>query len=150
MIAAMRIEKTIHISRPPEAVWEYVADARNDPRWCHKVDSVEQVAGDGPGPGAKYRVLHRPRPRKQAVELSMEVLEFDPPRRLRWREVDEDGVFDVVYELQASRGGTDFSQRDDIEWKISRLLYPIARASVSRDIDRQLRSLKTLLDEQKS
>ena len=34
--------------RTPEQVWEFVADARNDPRWCEKVVSVEQVAGEGP------------------------------------------------------------------------------------------------------
>jgi hypothetical protein len=63
-IAPVRIEKTITIARGVEQVWEFIADARNDPCWCEKVASVEQVTGQGPGPSAKYRVLHRPRPRR--------------------------------------------------------------------------------------
>jgi uncharacterized protein YndB with AHSA1/START domain len=142
----MHIEKTENIARPPEVVWAFIADARNDPRWCHKVDSVEQVAGDGPGPGAKYRVLHRPRPRKPPSELTMEVVEYDQPRRLRWREEDEDGVFNVVYQLEATGRGTRLSQIDDIDWKISKLAFPIARVMVSRDVVRQLASLKRTLE----
>jgi uncharacterized protein YndB with AHSA1/START domain len=142
----MHIEKTEDISRTPEEVWAFIADARNDPRWCHKVDSVEQVAGDGPGPAAKYRVVHRPRPRKPASELLMEVVEYDQPRRLRWREEDEDGVFNVVYRLQPTEGGTRLSQIDDIDWKISKLAFPIARMMVGRDMARQLAALKRMLE----
>jgi uncharacterized protein YndB with AHSA1/START domain len=142
----MHIEKTEEIALPPEQVWAFIADARNDPRWCHKVDSVEQISGDGPGPGAKYRVLHRPRPRKPPTELIMEVVEYDRSRRLRWREEDQDGIFDVVYELRPTEGGTQFSQIDDIDWKISKLALPLARLMVSRDIARQLASLKRTLE----
>jgi uncharacterized protein YndB with AHSA1/START domain len=142
----MHIEKTQDIARPPEEVWAFIADATNDPRWCHKVDSVDQVAGEGPGPGAKYRVLHRPRPRKPPSELVMEVVEYDQPRRLRWREEDEDAVFNVVYQLQSAGTGTRLSQIDDIHWKISKLALPIARMMVSRDMARQLASLKRTLE----
>jgi uncharacterized protein YndB with AHSA1/START domain len=142
----MHIEKTSDISRPPEEVWAFIADARNDPRWCHKVDSVEQVAGDGPGPGAKYRIVHRPRPRKPPSELVMKVVEYDQPRRLRWREEDEDGVFNVVYQPEPREGGTRLSQIDDIDWKISKLAFPIARMMVGRDMARQLAALKRTLE----
>jgi tRNA (cmo5U34)-methyltransferase len=142
----MHIEKTEDISRTPGEVWDFIADARNDPRWCHKVDSVDQIAGDGPGPGAKYRVLHRPRPRKPPSELTMEAVEYDPPRHLRWREEDEDAIFNVVYRLEATSTGTRLTQIDDIDWKISKLALPIARAMVNRDIARQLAALKQTLE----
>ena len=76
----------------------------------------------------------------------MEVMEFDRPRRLRWREEDKDGVFDVVYELERSEGGTRLAQIDNIEWRISKLAFPIARLMVSRDVARQLASLKRILE----
>ena len=142
----MRIEKTVTIARAVEEVWEFVADARNDPRWCEKVVSVEQLVGDGPGQEAKYRVMHRPRPLKPAVELTMDVVEFDPPRRLRWREEDADAVFNVLYDLEPTASGTRLKQVDDIDWKIGRAALPVARLMVSRDIGRQLRSLKRLLE----
>ena len=145
-IAAVRIEKSVTIARPVETVWEFVADARNDPRWCEKVVSVEQLAGDGPGRDASYRVMHRPRPFKAPVALTMEVVEFEPPHRLRWREEDADAVFNVLYELQPKGSGTEIKQVDDIDWKIGRAALPIARLMVSRDIARQFRSLKRVLE----
>jgi uncharacterized protein YndB with AHSA1/START domain len=141
----MRIEKTTEIARTPEEVWAFIADARNDPQWCHKVESVEQISGEGPGLRAKYRALHRPRPRKPPSELKMEVLEYDQPRRLRWREEDEDGIFNVVYQLKSTESGTRLSQIDDIDWDISKLALPIARLMVSRDMAKQLAALKQTL-----
>jgi hypothetical protein len=76
----------------------------------------------------------------------MEVVEYDPPRQLRWREEDEDGIFNVVYRLEATSSGTRLTQIDDIDWKISKLALPIARVMVSRDIARQLGALKKSLE----
>jgi uncharacterized protein YndB with AHSA1/START domain len=142
----VRIAQATTIARTPEQVWEFVADARNDPRWCEKVVSVEQVAGEGPGPNAQYRVMHRPRPGKPPVELTMQVVEFDPPHRLRWREEDPDAVFNVLYELESDGAATRITQVDDIDWKIAKPLRPIGRIMVSRDMKRQFASLKRLLE----
>jgi uncharacterized protein YndB with AHSA1/START domain len=142
----MRIESTTEIAQPPRRVWDFIADARNDPRWCSKVDSVHQLEGQGPGPGARFQVLHRPKPLGGPVELTMDVIEFDPPRRLRWREEDDDAVFHVVYELEQQAGGTRLTQIDEIDWKISRLLLPVGRLMVQRDLRRQLAALKRLLE----
>jgi uncharacterized protein YndB with AHSA1/START domain len=142
----MRIERSISIAAPPERVWDFIADAGNDPRWCHKVESVEQLEGHGPGPGARYRVQHRPKPLRGPVELSMEAVEFDPPRRLRWREEDDDAVFHVVYELEPEAGGCRITQIDHIDWKIRKLTQPIGRLMVGRDLSRQLAALKRLLE----
>ena len=100
----MRIEKTVTIARTRQDVWAYISDLRNDPEWCEKVDSVEQTAGEGPGLGAKYRVMHRPRPRKPAVALEVEVVQFDPPLLMGLREEDDDTVFNVIYQLEAGAG----------------------------------------------
>jgi uncharacterized protein YndB with AHSA1/START domain len=142
----MKIETTIVIARPREEVWEYIADARNDPQWCGKVESVHQVGGDGPGPDSSYRVIHRPIRFKRSKKLAVKVEEFSPPRRLRLREEDEDGVFNVTYDLESSREGTRLTQRDQIEWKIPKFQLPIARRMVSRDIQRQFSELKRRLE----
>ena len=51
----MLIERTVEIERPVQDVYDFVVDARNDPEWCHKVQSVELVGRDAPGPGARFR-----------------------------------------------------------------------------------------------
>jgi hypothetical protein len=90
--------------------------------------------------------MHQPRPRRPPLELSVEVVEFERPRRMRVREEDRDGVFDVLYLLEPADTGTRLSQVDEIEWKVSPLLYPIARAMVSRDLARQFATLKRTLE----
>jgi uncharacterized protein YndB with AHSA1/START domain len=138
----MKIEKSIVVARPMEEVWDFIADGRNHPRWCDKVDSVGQLTGEGPGADASYSVLHRPVRLKRPKELPVSVQEFDPPRRMRLREEDDDGVFDVIYELEQAPEGTRLTQRDQIDWKIPRFQHPVARAMVSRDLHRQFATLK--------
>lgn len=142
----MRLEESIAIARSPDDVWGFIAEARNDPLWCDKVDAVEQVVGNGPALGARYRVLHRPRPRKPPVELATEIVTFDEPHRMRLREEDGDAVFNVTYQLEPMGDGTRLTQIDEIDWKISRLALPIARLMVSRDLRRQFASLKRRLE----
>jgi uncharacterized protein YndB with AHSA1/START domain len=143
---AMEIEKTIVIARPIQEVWDYIADPRNDHQWCEKVEGVHQEVGDGPGPDARYRVVHRPVRLKGPKDLAVSVQEYSPPSRLRLREEDDDGVFNVTYELEAAGKGTRLTQRDRIEWKIPRFQYPIARRMVSRDIANQFSALKRRLE----
>jgi hypothetical protein len=141
----VKIEKAIVVLRPMEGV-SFIADGRNDPQWCDKVVSVDQVAGEGPGRDARYRVVHRPVRLKKPKELAVTVEEFEAPRRMRLREEDEDGVFEVAYELEPADEETRLTQRDEIEWKIPKFQVPIAGAMVSRDIQRQLSTLKRLLE----
>jgi uncharacterized protein YndB with AHSA1/START domain len=144
--ATTKIEQTVVIERPVESVWAYIADGRNDRQWCEKVVSVEQISGDGPGPNASYRVIHRPVRLRKPKKLVVTVEEFNPPRRLRLREEDDDGVFSVTYDLEPVGKATRLTQRDQIEWRISRFQAPIARRMVSRDIANQFSALKRLLE----
>jgi uncharacterized protein YndB with AHSA1/START domain len=43
------------VQAPPEAVFEFVSDSRNDPEWCPNVETVELVEGEGVGVGTRYR-----------------------------------------------------------------------------------------------
>ena len=90
--------------------------------------------------------MHRPVRLEKPKELAVTVEEFEPPRRMRLRQKDDDGVFDVTYELEATAAGTRLTQRDEIEWRIPRFQLPIARYMVSRDVERQLATLRRLLE----
>jgi hypothetical protein len=142
----MQIEQTVVIARPVEEVWWFVSDGRNDPQWCAKVLAVDQTTGEGPGSGATYRVVHRPVRLRRPKDLAVTIEEFDPPRWMRLREEDADGVFDVTYELEGTAEGTRLTQRDQIEWKIPKFQIPMARTMVSRHIRRQLSTLRRLLE----
>jgi uncharacterized membrane protein len=146
-VPAMRIEREAEIGRPVDDVWAFISDARNDPQWCSKVLSVEQVAGDGPGPDARYVATHRPVRLRGATELSMDVVEFQPLRRLRWREEDGDATFDVTYELDPiGDKRMRLRQIDEIDWKLPRVGQAIGRITVGRHIGQQLQTLKRLME----
>lgn len=142
----MRIERSIVIERPGDEVFEFIADPRNDPRWCPKVDSVEQVDGEGPGLGSRYVTIHRPVPLRPARVLDHRCVGWAPPRRIEW--VEDDGVdrFEVTYELEPHADGARLTQRSDARLGAPKLLHPIWRRGIGRDIAGQLRSLKNLLE----
>jgi hypothetical protein len=144
----MAVERSIEIARAPGEVFAYVADARNDPSWCPTVVSCEQVDGDGPGAGARYEARHKPTPFHRVMPRSIEVLEYAPSRRLRWRQEDANGVFLIEYEVAPADGGARFFQRDRIEWRVPAPVGRLAeRLFVRRHIGAQMATLKRLLEE---
>ena len=143
----MRIVRAVVIDCHIEDVFAYVSDPLNDPEWCAKVVSVEQVEGDGRGPGARYEVLHRPIPLRPARRMTYTCLDWEPPARIAWREDDGADVIDVGYELESVWTSTRLTQRDDVvRLGAPRLLHPLLRIGVGRDVERQLRALKRVLE----
>ena len=136
----MLIEREIEIARPVEDVFAFVADARNDVRWCHKVKSVARVDDD------RYEVVHRPVPLRPARQMEMRRVRSEPPRLIEWLEDDGHDVFRVTYELERTSAGTRFRQRSDADVAVPRLLQPVFRRGIERDMARQLRDLKALLE----
>jgi hypothetical protein len=53
-----------------------VGDPENDPSWCRKVKSVE------PAGESRWVVIHKPVPLRPAMELVVERVVADQPRRL--------------------------------------------------------------------
>ena len=136
----MEIVRSIDIEKPVDAVFAFVADPRNDTRWCPKVKSVELVEE------GRYAVVHKPVPGKAERRMEMTRVGFEPPRRLEWREADGVDVFEVTYELEDLGGRTRFTQRSVAELGAPRLMRPIYRAGIGRDIAKQLKELKKLLE----
>ena len=144
---AVHVARRVHIARPPQDVFAFVAEPANDLRWCGKVRSVQQVAGDGPGPGARYLVVHRPVPLRPARRRSTtRCVGWDPPHRIAWREDDGTDVLAVEYRLAPQDGGTLFEQRDEARLGVPGPLRPLVRAGLGHDVGRQLRALRSLLE----
>jgi len=136
----VRIERKIEIARPVEEVFEFVADPRNDPRWCPKVQSVD-------GGGDRYEVVHKPVPLRPARRLEMRRVASDPPRRIEWTQDDGTDRFRVTYELEPTATGTRFRQLSDAEiGAVPKPLHGLWRHGIGRDLQRQLRQLKKLLE----
>jgi polyketide cyclase/dehydrase/lipid transport protein len=144
----VELSRSVVIARAGKDVFAYLADARNDPEWCPKVLSVDQIEGDGPGPGARYRVTHRPIPVRPAREMDHTCLSWTPPTRIQWREDDGTDVLIVTYTLEALSGATRLTQRSDAALRAPRVFHPLMRAGIGHDISRQLKTLKAKLEAQ--
>lgn len=138
----MVIEREIEIERRLEEVFDFVFDPANDPHWCRKVQSVT-AAGEG-----RWEVVHKPVPLRPARRMEMTRVAFSAPTRIEWLQDDGVDVFRVSYSLSALRSGaTRFVQRSDASvGAVPRLLHPLWRLGIGRDLARQLRDLKKLLE----
>jgi hypothetical protein len=143
----MQVVRSVVIDCHIDDVFRYVADPFNDPAWCPKVLSVEQVVGEGPGPGASYQVLHRPIPLRPARRMAYTCVEWDAPRRIAWREDDGVDLIDVTYELEPVWTSTRLTQRDEARLGAPRIMQPLFRIGLGRDVGRQLGALKLLLEQ---
>src|SRR3954451_19272069 len=140
-LASVIVERDIEIARPAAEVFAFVADQRNDVRWCPKVRSVERLSDD------RYAVVHKPVPLRPARRMELTVVRLDPPRQLELRQDDGTDVFRVTYTLEpTAAGGTRFRQRSDAELGVPRFLHPLWRRGIGRDLARQLRELKQVLE----
>src|SRR3954471_24155658 len=140
-LASVIVERGIEIARPGAEVFAFVADPRNDVRWCPKGRSVERLSDD------RYAVVHKPVPLRPARRMELTVVRLDPPRQLELRQDDGTDVFRVTYALEpTAAGGTRFRQRSDAELGVPRFLHPLWRRGIGRDLARQLRELKQVLE----
>ena len=137
----MRVEESIEIERPPEAVWEVVAEPVNDPRLVPEGEVGRTGGGTSldrlPQAGAATK-SDRAEPRTARAPA---------PNRLSLRQEDEASVFHVEYRLEPSETGTRFTQISEFEWKkLPRVLHGTFARGVRRDVRDQLRQLKRLLE----
>ena len=73
-----RISGKISIGVPPEAVFDTVADSRNEPLYNPSMTSVELLTPLPIGQGTRFRALMG----SAGMEMLVELTEFDRPHRL--------------------------------------------------------------------
>jgi uncharacterized protein YndB with AHSA1/START domain len=143
-------QESIFINRPIDEVFAFIADAQNDVKWCPAVKSIEPISGNGPGPGAKYRMQHTPGGMK--FEATVEVVAYEPPHRLQWIMRDSGHTLHGRYQLEAVNGGARLTQTSQITFegwlRIPGLLMKrfIAR-DVQKELGKQFGNLRKLLEE---
>jgi uncharacterized protein YndB with AHSA1/START domain len=85
-----QFEATVAIDRPIEAVFEYLADGRNDPQFSPRVQRIERVPGTPTAVGTLFRSTVKDAGMKTAREFRITTLEA--PVRIRWSEVSKNSV----------------------------------------------------------
>jgi uncharacterized protein YndB with AHSA1/START domain len=75
------IEGEIIIDRPVEAVFDFVSDERNEPRFNRQMLSAEMLTPEPIGSGSRFRAEMRMMGGR-TVDMTVEFAEFDRPRLL--------------------------------------------------------------------
>lgn len=96
------INGSIYIDRPPEVVFDFVADERNEPQYNPKMTAVSLLTEEPIGVGSRFEatLMLRARP----ITMTVEFTEFVRPRRLA--SVTTTGPMDTVGALSFEPSGT--------------------------------------------
>ena len=133
------------INRPVEDLFAFIADPTNDPRWCPPVLEAEQVAGNGPEEGARYRQIVKPGPKQ--LTNNMAITEYEPNRRIAWQGSNEMLEFHGRYEVGAVNGGTRVVMTSNLAARgILRLLEPLLSRASRSVAEEEFQNLKQLLE----
>jgi len=140
----MRIRQSIHISRPVDDVFEFVADHTNDHRWRSEVRSVQIVGAVREGVGTHRREMVAYQ--GKAVEANVEITEFEPGSRICFRihgGMRAHGCYDFRAEGDGTRFG--FSATVELTGKAA-MLERYALQVVEKVVITDLKRLKAILE----
>lgn len=138
----------ITIDRPVDAVFAFLADSANMPRWYEAVQRVDTLT---PGP-LRAGTLHRMARRLPhgTVENVVEASEVVPHERLTLRSVAGPTPFQYRYSLEPTRNGTRLALEGAITGQglegPAGLLAPLAPTLFKRGMAENLRVLKRILE----
>jgi uncharacterized protein YndB with AHSA1/START domain len=132
------------VPAPPETVFPFIADTRNDPLWCPNVTDVTQTAGDGVSPGSRFRFHQTVSAGGRTFEsdVDVEVLELTGDS-ITWRVEDKFQERTVSLTVEPSGDGTTVTQVTRAAFKrkpdfLTKTMYPTMAKRVFQDQFRHL------------
>jgi hypothetical protein len=139
----VQVETTIRRSR--EDVAEYAMNPANDRSWIGALVEVN-VLTEGPV-GAGTRVERVAQFLGRRIEYVNEIVEYEPPTRLRMKSVKAPFPMTVDYEFADGDGGTLMRIRTGGDATgFYRLAGPLLDRAVERGVARDLKRLKAILE----
>jgi carbon monoxide dehydrogenase subunit G len=132
----------VEIAKPPEDVFDYLADMRNEPKWLPGASDVRLVSEGAVGPGSKFEGTYA-----RAGTVHCTVSEYERPNRLTIHGEAKGMSFDDTIALEATGGGTRLAAVMRTQPKG---LFKLVAPMMGRVIDKQFQSnwekLRTVLE----
>ena len=140
----MRFSNTITIDRPASAVFAYLAELENLPRWNYAISETRKLSEGPTGVGSRYlQVRTLPRPSEETLEITG----FEPDRRLTLRGAFGPLSGEATYVLEPAGGATSLTNAMDLDAKGAlSLVAPLATARVRAAVAENLTRLKEILE----
>ena len=149
-MVSLSTQATVTIACSREDVWAYVSDVTNQDHWVDGMSDSE-IVGDGPvGPGTEIRGTYTFE--SQSGPISITVIEFHEGRRLGIEGSDGPFPFRGLLTLERVADGTSVTNAmtagsDHIVTSIMfTLLRPLAKLMFTRQLRKELRQLKAILE----
>jgi uncharacterized protein YndB with AHSA1/START domain len=137
-------EVTIHINRPVEQVFTFLAETKNLRTWQSNLVENEQLTKGPLRVGSRFREVRRTGPRNS--EIQAEITVFEPNKRFATKTLTKPQVT-VSYTFDEENGGTRITYKFVmITSGFMRLLEPLIAGSMKKDSDSDFEKLKHILE----
>jgi len=137
-------EVTIHINRPVEQVFTFLADTKNLRSWQSGLVENEQLTEGPLRVGSRFREVRRTGPGNSEIQAEMTV--FEPNKRFATKTLTKPQVT-VSYTFDEENGGTRLTYKFVmITNGFMRLLEPLIAGSMKKDTDSDFEKLKHMLE----
>lgn len=137
------VEAQATVDRPIEEVYDFLADATNDPQWCPPVEDCRRT-GSSPDGTVRYEATVKPGPKR--MTNTFEISTPQRPDRIEWRGSNDMADFDGHYELSRTSDGTNVRMVSNLDVHgPMRLLSAVIAIMSRRNADEQFERLKDIL-----
>lgn len=143
----MKLETSVVINRPVEAIWAYISDFENMPLW--NIGTLEtRLTSDPPvRKGSTYIWVGQFLGRR--MEVTSEVTEFEPNRVWAYKTISGPFASAARYSLEPVNGGTQVTTSAEGEvGGFFKLAEPVMAAMTRRQFEGVLANLKDILEAQ--
>jgi uncharacterized protein YndB with AHSA1/START domain len=141
----MKFTNTITIDRQPAAVFAYLADLENLPRWNYAIRKTRKITTGPVDVGSRYLQI---RTIPAQGEESLEVMEFEPGRRLTIRGSLNSLPVQISYTVRPDGKATTVTNTVDLRPpRPLNLLAPIATHRIKAAVAANLDVLKRTLEQ---
>ncbi len=106
----MRGALDIEVSRPPEEVFDFLADIRNEAAWNPRIVRIDKMSEGSIGAGTTFHGLY-----KGIGPLHTELVEFERPHRLSFRSRGPRMRIAGTFVLSAVQGKSSVALSADLE-----------------------------------
>ena len=136
----MRVRTTTRIARPPEQVFDTLADMRNETQWNSQMSSVELKSGEPVGQGSRFAIVNN------GSTYDATITTHERPSRLVFEAKGKPDLT-IAYSFTPTDDGTELESDLDFRPKgaltvVFSLLAPVIRRTVTK----QYVSLKALCE----
>jgi uncharacterized protein YndB with AHSA1/START domain len=129
--AVRPVKVSAHVPVPPDRLFAFVSDTRNDPSWCPNVETVELIEGEGVDVGTRFRFhqhLDRPGSERIQFDVYVEIVDIDE-RSITWRANDKFQERLIQMSVEPDGTGSKITQVTTASFKrppgIAKWVYPI-------------------------